>query len=112
MKTIFAGVGGRIKGGLARRKRLGLVLVSLTIFLFVSPATTSAHITSLMPSSVAAGGPDFTLRILGFDFDQSDTGRLLFDGTRVAATLINSQELRGTIPASLIANAVQSDAPK
>ena len=87
---------------LTRGKRFCLLAAIIAVVFFVVPATTSAHITSLVPGSIVAGSPDFTLRILGFDFDASDTGRVLFDGTRVAATLVSSEELRATIPANLI----------
>lgn len=86
----------------SRRMRF-LLFVATTMFLFfVATGITSAHINSLVPSSIIAGGPSFTLRIIGTDFDESDTTRVLFDGTRVSATLISTQELRATIPANLI----------
>jgi hypothetical protein len=98
------------EGAWSRGKRMCLFVVSIAIFLFISSATASAHITQLIPSSTAAGGPDFTLRILGSDLDDSDTTRVSFDGTRVAATLFTAvgpggagpPELHATIPASLI----------
>jgi beta-propeller repeat-containing protein/IPT/TIG domain-containing protein len=102
MKAITVLLASLQKGSFGAGKRLCLFVITAAILFFISTGTTSAHITSLIPSSIIAGSPGFTLRILGFDFDESDTGRVLFDGTRVAATLVSSQELTATIPASLI----------
>ncbi len=84
-----------------RAKRLSLLLVTTAILFFISTETTSAHITTLIPNSITAGGGFLELRILGSDFDLSDEERVLFNGTRVSAFLINDVELRADIPASL-----------
>lgn len=106
MKGTIALPASLLEGASLRVKRMCLFVVTIAI-LFISSATASAHITQLIPSSTAAGGPGFTLRILGSDFDDSDTKRVLFDRTRVPATLVSPGEdepleLHATIPANLI----------
>src|SRR5262245_19819479 len=83
--------------------RFALFVIVLCTFILSSGQSTSAHIGSLVPNATTAGASAFTLRILGTDFDQSDTEHLLFRGQRVPGTLISSQELQATIPQSLIA---------
>ncbi len=84
--------------------RFVLVVIVVAIGVFLSSQTSSAHIGSLIPNQWTAGGPAFTLRILGTDFDESDTGHLFFNGARIAARLISSEELQATIPANLVAS--------
>jgi len=85
--------------------RFALFVSVIGVMVFVSIGTASAHIDSLKPNQWTAGGPAFTLRILGRDFDASDKGRVLFNGTRVAdVVLINPRELQATIPASLVSS--------
>ncbi len=102
MKGTIALLASSLEGASLRGKRMCRFVVTTVIFLFISSATASANITQLIPSSTAAGGPDFTLRILGLNFVNSDTKLVLFDRTRVSATLFSREELRATIPASLI----------
>ncbi|HEU4386841.1 MAG TPA: Calx-beta domain-containing protein, partial [Blastocatellia bacterium] len=85
--------------------RFAILITVVGVLVVLSIRTASAHINSLLPNQWTAGGPAFTLRMLGTDIDQSDTGRVLFNGTRVAATLVMAGtpgELQATIPANLI----------
>jgi hypothetical protein len=61
-------------------------------------------ITSISPTTAPAGGSaPVTVTITGTGFVQGST--VQFAGTSVAATLVNSSQLRVTVPASLLANA-------
>ena len=84
-----------------RFRRLALFATVVGVLVFVSFGTASAHIDSLVPNQLTAGGPAITLKLLGKDFDALDTQRVLFNGTRVVATLISDLELQATIPAGL-----------
>ena len=67
-----------------------------------SPASVPM-INSLSPSSVTAGGPAFTLKVLGSGFLNTDV--VLWNGTALATTPISSTELNAMVPASLIQSA-------
>jgi hypothetical protein len=104
MKRFIALIVPPLKARPKTCRRLSLLLVVVVIFFDLLTANTSAHINSLLPSETTAGSPAFTLRVLGTDFDESDTGHLFFNGARVTTRLISAQELQATIPASLIAS--------
>lgn len=102
MKSIINSISLLRERGKAQRKRLCLVIAYLAFFFLIATASASAHINNLLPSSTTAGGPAFTLKILGTDFDEIDARNIQFDNTPVSARLISQQEIQATIPASLI----------
>lgn len=53
---------------------------------------------SLSPSSIEQGSPDFSLSLLGSGFDSTSVA--LVDGSAVATTFINQNELKALVPAS------------
>jgi trimeric autotransporter adhesin len=57
-------------------------------------------ITSLVPPSAIAGGPDFTLTLNGSAFDSGSV--VLWNGSRLATTYISASQLTASVPASLI----------
>jgi trimeric autotransporter adhesin len=64
---------------------------------------TSPSISSLSPTSVVAGGSDFTLTVNGSNFASPAT--VTWNGNAVATTFVNSQQVTATIPGALIASA-------
>jgi hypothetical protein len=109
--TLLGGLGKRravARGskGFSRAAFLGIVI---GVLVFISSQTSSAHIDVLFPTATTAGGPAFTLRIMGTDLDDSDAQHIRFNSTLVAAILITppdrAPEIQATIPASLIASA-------
>jgi hypothetical protein len=102
MKRIINGISLLRQRGLPQHQRLCFVTANLAFFFLFAIATASAHINNLLPSSTTAGGPAFTLRILGTDFDEYDAQNIQFDNTPVSARLISSREIQAIIPASLI----------
>ena len=69
------------------------VPVTMTV---VAPA-----ISSLSPSSVAAGSAGFTLTVTGSNF--ATTSQIVFGGTALATTFVNSGSLTGAVSASQVA---------
>src|SRR5206468_649975 len=65
----------------------------------LSPPITPA-ITSLSPSSVAIGGPAFTLTITGSKFLAGASVK--WNGTALTVTSLSPTQLTATVPASLI----------
>jgi hypothetical protein len=57
----------------------------------------------LVPSAVAPGGPQFTLRVNGSGFLSTST--VDFNGTALATTFVSSSELTAVVPATEIASA-------
>ncbi len=74
--------------------------VSLTGTGAVNPVPVS---TSLAPSSANAGDPQFTLTVNGSKFLSSSV--VQWNGSALATTLVNAQQLTATVPASDVANA-------
>ncbi len=62
-------------------------------------------ITSLSPSSAAAGGPQFTLTINGTNFTPDSTTVIWWGSLRFFPAYVSSTQLRITVPARLIAAA-------
>jgi len=60
-------------------------------------------ITSLNPSTAAAGGPTFTLTVNGTNFSSGAT--VQWNATPLATTFITSTQLTATVPSSLITSA-------
>jgi len=60
-------------------------------------------ITSLNPSTAAAGGPTFTLTVNGTNFSSGAT--VQWNGTALTTSFVSSTQLTATVPASLIASA-------
>ena len=82
-----------------------LILGALAIFLLplVScscPSTPS--VTSLSPSSAAAGGAGFTLTVNGHHFDSNAV--VVWNGTSLTTSFVSNTQLTATIPSSDIAN--------
>src|SRR5262249_57305866 len=75
---------------------------SATATLVITIGTTPT-ISSISPTCIAAGGPQFTLTVNGpnNDFIQGDT--VYWNGSPLATTFVNSKQLTATVPASLIA---------
>ena len=67
----------------------------------VNPALPA--ITSLSPSSAAAGGAGFTLTVTGTNFDSS--AKINWNGSALTTTDVSATSLTASVPASLIANA-------
>jgi len=63
-------------------------------------------ITGLNPSNAAAGGPAFTLKVLGTGFLNTDV--VLWNGAALATVPVSGTELDALVPASLIASAAAS----
>jgi hypothetical protein len=59
-------------------------------------------ITTLNPTSVTAGGANFTLTVNGANFDSSAVVK--WNGTALATTIVNSTQLTAAVPANLIAS--------
>jgi len=83
-----------------------LLFGALAIFLLPlvacsCPSTPS--VTSLSPSSAAAGGADFTLTVNGRHFDSNAV--VVWNGTALATSFISDTQLAATIPSSDISNA-------
>ena len=62
---------------------------------------TLATITSMSPSSVAAGGAAFPLTVTGANFVPSTT--VMWNGAALATTYVSATELTASVPASLVA---------
>jgi predicted outer membrane repeat protein len=69
----------------------------------VAPALPAPTITSLDPASATAGGPAFTLRVLGTNFANGTV--VLFNGAPKTTTFISTTELQAAISAADIAAA-------
>ena len=67
----------------------------------VNPALPA--ITSLSPSSAAAGGAGFTLTVTGTNFDS--TAKINWNGSALTTAFVSATSLTARVPASLIANA-------
>jgi hypothetical protein len=76
----------------------------LVAALLAVAGSAGAHISQLIPASVTAGSPAFTLVAIGDDIELGET--LLWNGTPLATTFINSTEVRAAIPASLFTAAL------
>lgn len=59
-------------------------------------------ITSLSPNTATAGGPSFTLTVIGTGFQSGAT--VTFNGTTLSTIVANPAQLTASIPASLIAS--------
>ena len=85
-----------------------ITLENAVEYLVGSPSTATVNIadndtpaiSSLNPTAVTAGGPAFTLTVLGGDF--GDGAIVLWDGTPLTTLFVNTTELRATVPANLI----------
>jgi len=62
-----------------------------------------AHITTLVPSKVTAGGPAFTLQVTGEDLEPGEFP--LWNGTPLNTTVLSSTRLEAIVPADLIRTA-------
>lgn len=65
--------------------------------------TVTPTVSSLSPGSATAGGPAFTLTVNGTGFSSGAT--VNFNGTSLAATVVNPTQLTASVPASLITTA-------
>jgi hypothetical protein len=74
---------------------------------FVVPASTTSNpvptLTSVSPSSAAAGGPNLVLSVSGTGFVRGST--VLWNGSERATTFVSSTELVAYVPASDVATA-------
>jgi 6-phosphogluconolactonase (cycloisomerase 2 family) len=75
--------------------------VSNALTLTITPLVPPLSITSISPTSVAAGGPAFTLTIDGTGFVQNS--QVSFNLNNVATTFVSSVQLTAAIPASAVA---------
>jgi hypothetical protein len=64
------------------------------------PSTPS--VTSLSPSSAAAGGAGFTLTVNGHHFDSNAV--VVWNGTALTTSFVSNAQLTATIPSSDVAN--------
>jgi hypothetical protein len=62
--------------------------------------TNGLTLTSISPSTVAAGGPDFTLTAIGSGFVSTTT--VTWNGSRLATTFVSATQLTATVPTSFI----------
>jgi len=69
----------------------------------VSFSNNTPTITSLNPSTAAAGGPAFALTVNGTNFSSGAT--VQWNGTALTTSFVSSTQLTATVPASLIASA-------
>jgi len=69
-------------------------------YLILQLPTTQATITSLWPTSVAAGGSAFTLGVVGIDFTSGAT--VQWNGTSLPTTFVSATQLTASVSASLI----------
>jgi hypothetical protein len=60
-------------------------------------------LTSINPTSITAGGPDFLLEVNGTNFNPAT--RILFNGIRLGVTLVNSGQMTTTVNASFFTTA-------
>ena len=63
-------------------------------------------ITSLNPSRAVAGGPSFTLKVIGTGFLNSDV--VLWNGAALATQPVSSTELDAQVPGTLIQSAAKT----
>lgn len=64
------------------------------------PAAGQPVVTGLSPSSVAAGGPNFTLTVTGKNFAQGDT--VDWDAFPLSSTFVSSKEMTAVVPNGII----------
>jgi len=69
------------------------------IFL-AAAAAADGHIDTLIPPQTTAGGPAFTLRVIGDEFEPGEY--LVWNSTRLDTTYVSVTELRAAVPAELI----------
>jgi len=81
-----------------------LVAASLAFAGCASNALAPPVITSLNPSRATAGGPAFTLRVIGTGFLSTDV--VLWNGAALATQPVSGTELDAQVPATLIQSAV------
>jgi IPT/TIG domain len=101
---------GRCKKSAMTHNRFSLLLVSLGLLGIIAcggngPAQTCdfpPSISSLSPTSVTAGGPQFTLTVIGDSFETQSI--LRFNGASQQTNVINSGKLMALITASDIAD--------
>lgn len=65
------------------------------------PAVTAPSISAVSPTTVASGGQDFTLTVTGSNFDAGTV--VLWNGSRLATTLVNARQVTAVVPGALIA---------
>jgi hypothetical protein len=68
---------------------------------FTVSNNTLPTLTSILPTSVAAGSPNVLMTANGGNFNTSS--QLLFDGTQLVSTLVNATQMTVIIPSSLVA---------
>jgi hypothetical protein len=84
-----------------RSLRLGALAIFLLPLVACScPSTPS--VTSLSPSSAAAGGAGFTLTVNGHHFDSNAVA--VWNGTALTTSFVSNTQLTATIPSSNIEN--------
>lgn len=69
----------------------------------VSVVDPSVALTTISPTSVAVGGPDFLLTVNGVAFTSSS--QVLWNGAALSTQFVSSTELTANVPASLTATA-------
>ncbi len=85
---------GTVSVGVAASGQTSPAPLSVTI-------TPNLAITSLSPSSAAAGGPAFTLTINGSGFNSSSTA--YWNSTALSESVVNAGQITAAVPAALIA---------
>jgi len=83
---------------------LTLLATSLALAGCASNSLPPPVITSLNPSSAVAGGPSFTLKVIGTGFLNTDV--VLWNGAALATLPVSSTELDAQVPGTLIKSAV------
>lgn len=69
----------------------------------IAPAgTVAAFISSIAPTSATAGGPSFTLKVKGTNFDSACV--VFWNASALSATLANANLLEASVPASFISS--------
>lgn len=84
-----------------KRSPLLAALAICLLFLVSCSCPSTPSISSLSPNSATAGGPDFVLTVNGGNFTNSSV--LVWNGSSVTPSFVNSHQLTATIPASNIA---------
>jgi hypothetical protein len=82
-------------------RALGLAIFLLSLVSCSCPSTPS--VTSLAPSSAAAGGAGFTLTVNGRHFDSNAV--VVWNGTALTTSFVSNTQLAASIPSSDISNA-------
>jgi Divergent InlB B-repeat domain len=94
----FAGWSGGLMGNPTHVTMAGNTVVTATFSQTPNPVPT---LTSLSPTTVTVGGPDFVLTVTGTNFISSSV--IQWNGLPLATTFVSSGRLTATVPASNIA---------